>query len=102
MIHERAFVGTELKFLVEIEAGGFSMVDDDFTVTIKRGSKQHVFQKADLVKDNEDKFYVCFDSAEFGTGTIQAVVTAYVPDSDFPDGLRTEVYMMDLLTVNRV
>lgn len=78
------------------------MVDDDFTVTIKRGSKQKVFAKADLARDGEDNFYVCFDSAEFGTGVIQAIVTAYVPDTDFPDGLRTEVYMMDLLTVNRV
>lgn len=99
---EGAFIGTELKFLVEIEAGGFSMVDDDFTVTIKRGSKQHVFAKADLIRDDEDNFYVCFDSAEFGSGMIQAVVTAYVPDTDFPDGLRTEVYLMDLLTINRV
>ena len=41
---EGAFVGTELKFRIEIEAGGFSMVDDDFTVTIKRGSKQKVFK----------------------------------------------------------
>ena len=99
---ERAFLGTELKFLIEIQAAGFSMADDDFTVTIKRGSKQHVFAKADLARDDEDNFYVCFDSAEFGSGVIQAVVTAYVPDTDFPDLLRTEVYMMDLLTINRV
>lgn len=99
---ERAFLGTELKFLVEITAGGFTMADDDFTVTIRRGSKQRVFQKSELIEDENHKFYVCFDSAEFGTGVIQAIVTAYVPDTDFPDGLRTEVYMMDLLTVNRV
>lgn len=99
---ESAFIGTELKYLVEIDAGGFSMVDDDFTVTIKRGSKQKVFAKADLARDGEDKFYVCFDSSEFGTGLIQAVVTAYVPDTDFPDGLRTEVYLMDLVNVKKV
>ena len=99
---EGAFFGTELKFLIEIEAGGFSMVNDDFTVTIKRGTKQKVFAKADLARDAEDKFYVCFDSAEFGTGMIQAVITAYVPDTDFPDGLRTEVYLIDLVNVKRV
>lgn len=99
---EGAFFGTELKFLIEIEAGGFSMVDDDFTVTIKRGTKQKVFAKEDLARDAEDKFYVCFDSAEFGTGMIQAVITAYVPDADFPDGLRTEVYLIDLVNVKRV
>lgn len=98
---EKAYLGTELKFLVEIEAGGFSMENDDFTVTIKRGSKQKVFEKADLARV-DDKFYVCFDSAELGSGMIQAIVTAYVPDTDFPDGLRTEVFVMDLLNVNRV
>lgn len=97
-----AFVGTELKFIVDITAVGFSMVDDDFTVTIRRGSKQKVFEKADLARDGEDNFYVCFDSAEFGNGMIQAVVTAYVPDTDFPDGLRTEVYLMDLVNVKKV
>ena len=99
---ERAFIGTELKFLITIEAGGFSMVDDDFTVTIKRGSKQRVFAKKDLARDNEDNFYVCFDSAEFGSGVIQAIITAYIPDLGFPDGFRTEVFAMDLVNVNRV
>jgi len=99
---EGVFVGTELKFRIEIEAGGFSMVNDNFTVTIKRGSKQRVFEKADLARDAEDNFYVCFDSAEFGGGMIQAVITAYVPDAAFPDGFRTEVYAMDLVNVKRV
>lgn len=99
---ERAFIGTELKFRINIEAGGFSMVDDDFTVTIKRGSTQKIFSKADLARDAEDNFYVCFDSAEFGDGMIQAVITAYVPDAAFPDGFRTEVYAMDLVNVKRV
>ena len=99
---EGAFVGTELKFRIEIEAGGFSMVNDNFTVTIKRGSKQRVFEKADLARDADDNFYVCFDSAEFGGGMIQAVITAYVPDAAFPDGFRTEVYAMDLVNVKRV
>ena len=97
---ESAFYGTELKFLVEIEASGFSMETDDFTVTIKRGTKQRVFAKNELVHLDE-YYYVCFDTAEFGSGMIQAIVTAYVPDADFPDGLRTEVFAMDLLKVNR-
>lgn len=78
------------------------MVDDNFTVTIKRGSKQRVFKKSDLARDAENNFYVCFDSAEFGGGMIQAVITAYVPDTAFPDGFRTEVYAMDLVNVKKV
>lgn len=96
---ETAYFGTELKYLIEIEAGGFSMVDDDFTVTLTRGFKQRVYEKTDLIRDEEDNFYVVFDSAEFGRGAVQATVTAYVPDTDFPDGLRTETFVMDLCVI---
>ena len=57
---------------------------------------------AGVARDADDNFYVCFDSAEFGGGMIQAVITAYVPDAAFPDGFRTEVYAMDLVNVKRV
>lgn len=95
----QAYIGTELKFILDINASGFSMVDDDFTVTLKRSSTQRTFSKNDLVRDGEDNFYVCFDSSEFGKGIIDAIVTAYVPDSDFDDGLRTEVYKFKLINI---
>lgn len=101
-MEEQAFIGTELKFILDIAASGFSMVDDDFNVTLKRGGTKKTFMKEDLVRDDEDNFYVCFDSAEFGKGIIEAVVTAYVPDSDFDDGLRTEVYKFKLVNINNV
>lgn len=102
MINDKIFVGTELKFKIDIEAEGFSMEDDDFNVVIQRRNVKKVFNKEGLIKDGEGNYYVCFDTAEFGVGTISAVVTAYVPDTDFPDGLRTEVYAMDLVNINKV
>ena len=99
-ILEDAYLGTELKFLLKITADGFSMVDDDFTVTLKRGQVTKVFTKDQLVQDENDRFYLCFDSAEFGKGLITATITAYVPDDDFDDGLRTEVQKIDLVTIN--
>lgn len=98
---DRIFVGTELKFKIDIEAAGFSMADDNFTVDIVRGDKVQHFEKADLIQDEED-FYVCFDSAYFGTGIVRAVIYAYVPDNDFGDGLRTEVYQLDLIRIENV
>lgn len=98
-MEEQAYFGTKLKFVVDITASGFSMVDDDFTVTLKRGPTRHVFSKDDLVRDAEDNFYVCFDSSEFGQGVIDAIVTAYVPDSDFDDGFRTEVFKFKLVNI---
>ena len=102
MTNEKAFIGTELKFKIDIEASGFSMVDDDFNIIIKKRNIEKRFEKVDLVDDGQGNYYVCFDSAEFGTGTISAIVTAYVPDTDFPDGFRTEVFEMDLVTINKV
>lgn len=99
---DSAFFGTELKFIIEINADGFSMADDDFNITLKRGAFTKVFQKGDLVQDEEDKFYLCFDSAEFGKGMISAIITAYVPDDDFDDGLRTEVQKIDLIRIDSV
>lgn len=99
---DKIFVGTELKFKIDIEAEGFSMDTDDFNVVICRRNVKQVFNKQDLINDGEGNYYVCFDTADFGTGTISAIVTAYVPDTDFPDGLRTEVVAMDLVTVNKV
>lgn len=96
---ERVYLGTELKFKVEIQSEGFDMDTDDFTVEIVRGAKSVVFAKSDLVTDEMGMYYVCFDTTDFGVGTISAIVTAYITDPDFPDGLRTEREKYELLTV---
>lgn len=105
---DNVYVGTELKFLIEIEADNFSMVDNDFTVEIVRGPNHQFFAKADLVDEEYEEedtdhntvtkhhYYVCFDTATLGIGNYCAIVTAYVPDLDFSDGLRTEVYKVEL------
>lgn len=96
----RTFLGTEVKFLVTIEADGFDMERDDFNITLKRGGSTLVFDKTDLVHD-VDSFYLCFDTKDLGSGVVTATITAYVPDNDFDDGLRTEVYKFDLMTVDK-
>lgn len=104
---EGIYIGTDLKFLITIEAANFDMETDDFTVDIVRGLNRLHFDKSDLVVEeytetvnNEEvtklHYYVCFDSAELGVGVVYAIVTAYVPDDDFDDGLRTEVYKIEL------
>ena len=63
---DKTFLGTEIKYLVEISASGFSMVDDDFEITLKRGSISRTFRKEDLVHSTEfiggeekDNYYLC-------------------------------------------
>lgn len=101
MNEDIAYFGTELKYLVTIESPGFSMADDQFEITVKRGTKELTFQKSDLVL-RDGNYYLCFDSSDLGTGEVVAIATAHVPDADFQDGLRTEVHKVDLVKVRRV
>ena len=48
------WVGTELKFAIDITASGFSMEDDDFKVVLRRGQKEVEYSKSDLVNDEVD------------------------------------------------
>lgn len=96
---ESVYIGTEVNYRVGIIAAGFSMADNDFTVEIVRGMKHLLFNKSDLATDASGNYYVCFDTAQLGTGVASAIITAYVPDEFFPDGYRTEVQKFDLLTI---
>ena len=99
MAEEYAFLGTKLKFALNISAQGFNIDEDEFCVDIRRGDKTLHFDKDDLVVDDNDQYYVCFDSADLGGGLIEATITAFVPDDDFEDGVRTEVVKLNLISV---
>lgn len=101
-MQEQVFVGTKLKFAIAISSPGFDINEDDFTVDIRRGAKLIHFEKEDLVVDENNQYYVCFDTAELGGGIIEAIITAFVPDDDFDDGIRTEVVKLRLLSASRV
>lgn len=82
--------GTEVKFKVDLSASGFDMDSCDFFFTIYCGGKTLTVHKRDLVYDGTD-WYLCFDTSGFNSGTMTVTTTAFIPDSDFPDGLRTEI-----------
>lgn len=98
--HDRTFLGTKVKYLLEVTSPGFSMQDDDFEIELSRGDVSKTFHKADLI-NHDDQFLICFNTADFGPGVIKAKVTAFVPDADFDDGIRTEVYKFDITPVDR-
>lgn len=87
MIYE----GSDLKFAIDIQCEGFSMDENDFTVDLVNGKKRISLSKEDLVQDS-DGWYLCFNSGELGAGDIYVIVYAHVPDDDFADGERTEIY----------
>lgn len=86
------YLGTDLKVLIEMEAPGFSMSEDNWEVSLKSGGKVlKTFAKDECIEDSEGKFYICIRAADLKTGTIDIVFHALVPDDDWDDGIRNEV-----------
>lgn len=93
------YQGTELKFLLEITSEGFSMDDDDFKVIIKNIKNEKEIRKEDMLLTENEKYIFTVDTAELGTGEYWLTTVAYVPDTDFDDGIRTEVQKQLLCVV---
>lgn len=93
------YVGTDLKFLISIEASGFSMDEDHYSIVLRCGGKE---VPGDVVEGDNNEHYLIIDSSQFSSGTLKMIVYAEVPDEDFPDGARTEVAAIDLCELKRV
>ena len=113
MAQDSAFSTSDRKYLLEINAVGFSMDTDNFDVVLKRGSKSLILHKSDLVVEpytvvennitiEKNHYYVCFATDYFGPGDVTVVVTAYVPDTDFESGFRREVDKFNLVNVKAI
>lgn len=98
-IQRTIYQGTELKFVLDIDIEGFSMDSDDFKVTIKNTKNEITIPKSEMLLTENDEWLFTVDTAQMGTGDYYVIVTAYVPDTDFEDGLRTEVQKQLLCVV---
>lgn len=96
-------VGTELKININIAPiDGLRMSSYDFEIDfyIKPSCSITLVKKGatlseGLHKVDEDNYIACIDSTSLGTGKLKAMITAYIPDSDFYDGHRTEKIKLD-------
>jgi hypothetical protein len=95
------WVGTDLKFAINIICEGFVMDEDDFKIVLVNGKRKLEFNKDDLV-ENDGTWYLCFNSEDIGAGDIDMITYAYVPDGDFKDGYRTEIYKSVLCHLSNV
>lgn len=93
------YIGTDLKFFIQIEATGFSMDDDEYSIVLRCNGRE---VKGDVVEGDNGEHYLIVDSSQFGSGTLKMIVYAEVPDEDFPDGARTEVASIDLCELRKV
>lgn len=100
-----AFQFSDLKFLITINSEGFDIDRDDYTIALKRGSKDGVIiDKSAIIVDGSNH-YLCVTKeqlADLGIGDIYMVVYAEVPDSDFEDNMRSEVAKQLLVHIERV
>ena len=101
-----AWAGSGLKWAVNMTCEGFSMDEDDWTITVTRGNKSIVFTPDNAIHevtetggDETSQWYICIDSSELGPGEMYIIFDAFVPDEDFDSGIRHEIQKYRLITV---
>lgn len=98
---EKYYIGMDLKYLLQVECGGFDMDEDDFDVELRCGMQCYKCKDTDVVKEGDD-WYLLVDTSKFKPGLLQMVFKAYVPDDAFEDGTRTEVEAVNLCQLREV
>ena len=95
MNEEEYFVGTELKMLANLKCEGFSMETDPWKVTVKRGSKEIVCTRGENTVFNGENWFCKIDTGLLGSGIYKVIGEVDVPDPDFENGYRHEVYVKE-------
>ena len=91
----KSVLGTELKFNVHLDPiDGVHMQDYEFECSFYtyRGKKV-VIPKEKMKRVDNDNYIAVIDSenaTRINRSQIEVEITAHIPDTDFPDGLRTE------------
>jgi len=84
--------GSDLKFLVDIQASGFDMDSDEWSVGVEVGTKiVKTYPKEECIKGDDGNWYVCIDKSYLRNGDLSLIAYASIPDADFDDGSRDEV-----------
>lgn len=88
-------LGTEFKLNIRLDPiDGLHMSDYDFECALYvYTNRKVVIPKSKMRKVDDDNYIVVvnsIDAMRIGKGKINAEITAFIPDSDFDDGLRTE------------
>ena len=85
--------GTECKFKVSIRPASISHTMDnfEFKVDFYGNAGMVTLPKDKCQRIDEHNYLAIVDTAITGSGRLDARVTAYIPDLDCEDGIRTEV-----------
>ena len=86
--------GTDIKFNLNIlPISGISMSSYDFSVVAyAKGTNQRItIIKDSCAMEDDDNYIVPVDTTSLGLGELLLDVYAFIPDTDFDDGIRTEI-----------
>lgn len=101
MAEETYYTGSDLKYQITITADGFSQDCDNYDITFYCGSTEMHFNQDDVIS-RDGKFYLPIPAASLQPGLVKMVITAYVPDSDFPGSVRKEVAVHNLGRLKKI
>ena len=96
-MNEQYYVGTDLKFKLDIKSGGLDVNINDIAITLMCGNVSYDCDpNTDFKLGVDGCLYLLVDTTKFGDGVLKMIVYAHVSDNDFPDKKRTEVATMNL------
>ena len=101
MVDEGYYIGSDLKFQIDITATGFNQQEDDYTIDIYCGDSVLHYDQDDVIS-HEGKFYLPVPTANLEPGMLRIVVTAKVPDDDFDGGIRKEIAVRNLKYLKKI
>lgn len=101
MINDGYYIGSDLKFRVNISAPGFDQSRDEYYIDVYCGEKHKRYSNSD-VKEGTDGYYLPIETEGLDPGQLKFVITAFVPDEDFNDGTRRQIAVRKLKYLKNV
>lgn len=98
---DRYYLGSDLKFKIEITASGFDQSTDNYTVDLYCGNKKISYKKEDIV-EQDSNYYLLVDTSLLKPGTMKLVITAFVPDDTFDSGVRKEIEVVNIGVIKNI
>ena len=106
MEEEKYFIGTDLKFKITISADGFDQSVDRYQIDIYSGEQfggcSHIVVPSEDIVEDDGEYFLLVETRKLSPGMLRLVVTAFVPDEDFPSGYRREVTAQDVAYIKSV
>lgn len=90
---ENSVKGTKFKLNIGMTpVDGYHMEDIEWECLVftENGLKSLTVSKSEAIMVDSDNYIIRIDSSVCGAGRYYETLTAYIPDEDFDDGIRTE------------